>query len=134
MTGPGNVPLGRKNARGRCSCFPCVAVRGAAQIWFTDTSCTNGPVLNDGGVAGQELYARFLIWNGVQGTFMRATNVNAGGFAISAPQGTGQSISDSLGGCSAYANPTNISGWPLTAISRAAAGIPSAISQPITVQ
>lgn|GEM_PF-886775 len=104
-----------------------------SQIWYSDASCSVGPVLNSGSATPRQTYAAFLVWDEQRGTFAQTANPDANGFSTSGSFGPAGSIQYSDGSCSTSSN-SNRNGWPLNDISFAAAGIPTTITPPLTVQ
>lgn len=104
-----------------------------SQIYYSNTGCnaTGGSVwLNAGGTAGNRS-AKILVYEGMTGNFYVAANPASNGFASTVSISTGSLFNTGGAGCSNVN--TNTTGYLLTPISRATAGIPATITPPLSI-
>lgn len=99
------------------------------QIYWSGTNCTGTPFLNDGGVTGSVTYSKTLCYSGKTGLLYSMANPNANGCSTSIAQPVAATIE----------NPTCMSGggssgWSITPITNATAGLPSTIVYPIIIK
>jgi hypothetical protein len=100
-----------------------------AQIYYAGASCTGAAILNDGGSTGKTMGSRWLVWSGSQATFFRPTSTGGASAVASVGGFSAQTIDNPA--CAASVGTR--SGWPLTAIIAAGAGLPATIAAPLTV-
>lgn len=99
------------------------------QIYWSGSNCTGTPFLNDNGLTGSALYAKILCYSGKTGLLYTPVNPNANGCSIStahSPAATIESPNCMSGG--------GTSGWSITSITFAAAGLPNTIFYPLTIK
>ncbi len=101
-----------------------------SQVYYTGGACTGNAYLNDGGSSGLLLPGKVVYWVGSKNSFMVPANVSGTtGMATSVPiSATGLDNPT----CNVYNSSS--SGWLLTTITRASAGIPASFSLPLKVQ
>lgn len=99
------------------------------QIYWSGSNCTGTPFYNDGGVTGSIIYSKTLCYSGKTGLLYSMANPNANGCSVSIAQPVAATIE----------NPTCMtgggsSGWSLTSVTNATAGLPNTILYPLVIR
>ena len=99
------------------------------QIYWSGSNCTGTPFLNDGGITGSVIYSKILCYSGKTGLLYAPANPNGNGCSIStahSPAATIEYTTCMTGG--------GASGWSITTITFAAAGLPNNIFHPLAIR
>jgi hypothetical protein len=102
-----------------------------SQLYWTGAGCTGTPYLNDGmgGAGGEKRYYKMTAYSGSASQLYSMSSPNANGVSTSVGF-VAATIENPACGASAGSR----SGWALTAITNATAGLPASVAYPFTVQ
>jgi hypothetical protein len=89
------------------------------QIYWTGSNCTGTPYLNDGGIGGEPMFAKGLVYSAKTNTLYTLANPNAGGISTSVAL-TALSIENP--NCQNLASASPEDGWALTPTTPSAVG------------
>jgi hypothetical protein len=111
--------------------IPFDGVFQPAQIYYTGANCTGTAYLNDGNGGTppfSDISGKWVVFSGSMNTLMVPATVTSG-------YSTGQAFTAAtIDNPTCGASPGTASGWKLTSITHAAAGLPAVIATPITEQ
>jgi hypothetical protein len=102
------------------------------QIYYSNGGCSGTMWLNAGTTNFSQRYGKFLIYEGRTGNFFVPSGLDSNGLATNVAFSAGAIWNSSGGVWQCLAGGSN-GGWVLTGITRAAGGLPNAITPPLTV-
>jgi len=103
------------------------------QIYYSNGGCSGSMWLNAGTTNLSYRLARYLVYEAMTGNFHVPTNVDANGMAANVAF-TAPALWNSSGGVWQCVSGGSNGGWLLTPISRIAAGIPSEVVVPLSIE
>lgn len=106
-----------------------------SQIYWTGANCSGTPYLNAGSSNTNYRYAKVLTYSYSTGSLYSSSNPNADGTSQSVTMPTiASQESPTTGACTTVTTPPTTLGYALTPVSRATAGLPSAIARPLSIR